>query len=106
MTQNKAKRNIDKGGIKDKKNSSDFAKKVLKIVAKIPKGKTLSYGEVAELAGHPGAFRAVGSVMKNNYDPKIPCHRVVMASGNPGHYNRGDRNKIKILRKEVAVSKR
>jgi O-6-methylguanine DNA methyltransferase len=86
-----------------KKNDSDFAKKVLKIVAKIPKGQTLSYGEVAELAGHPGAFRAVGSIMKNNYDPAIPCHRVVYANGKPGHYNRGDRNKIKILRSEGAI---
>jgi methylated-DNA-[protein]-cysteine S-methyltransferase len=88
---------------KAKKNSSDFAKKVLTIVAKIPRGQTLSYGEVAELAGHPGAFRAVGSVMKNNYDSSIPCHRVVYANGKPGHYNRGDRNKIKILRREGAV---
>jgi O-6-methylguanine DNA methyltransferase len=99
----KAKRNTTKSSAKVKKNSSEFAQKVLKIVAKIPKGKTLSYGEVAELAGYPGAFRAVGAVMKNNYDPKIPCHRVVYANGKPGHYNRGDRNKIKILRKEGAI---
>jgi methylated-DNA-[protein]-cysteine S-methyltransferase len=103
MTHNKAKIYIARNNTKSKKNPSEFAQKVLKIVARIPKGKTLSYGEVAELAGHPGAFRAVGSLMKSNYDTKIPCHRVVMASGKPGHYNRGDRNKIEILRREVAL---
>lgn len=80
-----------------------FREKVLKVVSKIPKGKTLTYGEVAELAGSPGAFRAVGSIMSKNYDPKIPCHRVVRANGQPGEYNRGKRNKVKLLRKEGAI---
>ncbi|MDB4940387.1 MAG: methylated-DNA--protein-cysteine methyltransferase [Candidatus Doudnabacteria bacterium] len=80
-----------------------FKDRVMAIVAKIPEGKTLTYGEVAELAGSPGAFRAVGTIMSNNWDPKIPCHRVVRADGNPGGYNRGRRNKVKILRKEGAL---
>ena len=77
-----------------------FKGRVLEIVAKIPKGKTLTYGEVAEIAGAPGAARAVGNIMSNNWDLKIPCHRVVRADGKPGGYNRGPRNKIKILKKE------
>lgn len=80
-----------------------FKEKVYKIVSKIPKGKTLTYGEVAELAGSPGAFRAVGNIMSKNWDPKIPCHRVVRADGNPGGYNRGKRNKVRILKKEGAI---
>lgn len=80
-----------------------FKEKVFKVVAKIPKGKTLTYGEVAELAGSPGAFRAVGNIMSKNWDPKIPCHRVVRADGNPGGYNRGRRNKVKRLKKEGAI---
>lgn len=80
-----------------------FKEKVLKIVVKIPRGKTLTYGEVAELAGSPGAFRAVGNIMSKNWDPKIPCHRVVRADGNPGGYNRGKRKKIRILKKEGAI---
>jgi O-6-methylguanine DNA methyltransferase len=84
-----------------KKNFSD---RVLDVVRKIPKGKTLSYGEVARIAGSPGAGRAVGTIMKNNYDPKVPCHRVIYASGKLGNYNRGKARKRKLLRKEgVAV---
>lgn len=80
-----------------------FKERVYKVVSRIPKGKTLTYGEVAELAGSPGAFRAVGNIMSKNYDPKIPCHRVVRADGNPGGYNRGKRKKVRILKKEGAI---
>ena len=82
---------------------STFKQRVLAVVAKIPKGKTLTYQEVAFLAGSPGAFRAVGNIMSRNFDPKIPCHRVIRADGNPGGYNRGKRNKIKLLIKERAI---
>lgn len=79
-----------------------FREKVLEIVKKIPKGETLTYGEVAALAGKPGAARAVGSIMSTNYDPKIPCHRVVRADGKLGGYNRGVSKKRQILKKERA----
>ncbi|PIR55625.1 6-O-methylguanine DNA methyltransferase [Candidatus Peregrinibacteria bacterium CG10_big_fil_rev_8_21_14_0_10_36_19] len=65
----------------------NFTKAVLEIVSKIPKGKTLSYKEVATLAGNPLAARAVGSIMRKNRDLTIPCHRVITASGAPGSYN-------------------
>lgn len=81
----------------------NFTEKVLEIVSKIPKGKTLSYKQVAEKVGNPGAFRAVGSVLKQNYDPQIPCHRVIKSNGKTGEYNRGKENKIIILRKEGAL---
>ncbi len=81
-----------------------FTEKVLKVVQKIPKGKTLSYKQVAEKAGSPKAFRAVGSVLKKNYLPEVPCHRVIKSSGEVGEYNRGKKNKINILRKEGALS--
>lgn len=81
-----------------------FTDRVRKVVSKIPKGKTLTYGEVAELAGSPGAFRAVGSIMSHNYDPKIPCHRVVRADGKIGDYNRGgSERKTEILKEEGAI---
>lgn len=81
-----------------------FRQNVLDIVRRIPRGKVMSYGEVAKRAGKPGAARAVGAIMKTNYDPKIPCHRVVRADGTPGGYNRGEENKRNILRKEgVAI---
>ena len=70
-------------------------------VAKIPKGKVMTYGEVAKKAGKPGAARAVGMFMANNYNPRIPCHRVVRADGKVGNYNRGgSKRKAELLRKE------
>lgn len=80
-----------------------FKERVLRVVARIPKGQTRSYAEVAALAGSPGAFRAVGNIMSRNWDPKIPCHRVVRADGKPGGYNRGRINKIKRLQSEGAI---
>lgn len=82
------------------KDKLSFKHKVHAVVKKIPKGKVLTYKEVAKLAGSPGAFRAVGNVLNKNYDPKIPCHRVVRSDGQIGGYNRGADNKIKILKKE------
>ncbi len=77
-----------------------FKEKVFSVVKKIPKGKTLTYKEVARRAGSPNAFRAVGNALNTNYDPAIPCHRVVRSDGKTGGYNRGAANKIKILKKE------
>ncbi len=66
-----------------------FSDKVRDIVRKIPKGKTMTYKEVAARAGNPNAARAVGAVMRTNYDPSIPCHRVIASDGSMGGYNRG-----------------
>jgi len=80
-----------------------FAKKVYEVVQKIPKGKTLTYKQVAEKAGRPLAFRAVGNILNKNYNSKIPCHRVVRSDGQTGGYNRGSENKKEILKKEKAI---
>lgn len=69
--------------------SKSFAEKVLAVVAQIPRGTTLSYTEVARRAGSSRAARAVGTILKRNYDPVIPCHRVIHSDGTPGDYNRG-----------------
>ncbi len=81
--------------------NNNFTRKVLQIVAKIPRGKVMSYGEVAAAAGSPGAARAVGNIMKNNSDKNIPCHRVINSDGSIGKYNslRGP-NKRQLLLKE------
>jgi O-6-methylguanine DNA methyltransferase len=73
------------------------------VVRKIPKGKTLTYKEVARKAGSEKAFRAVGNILNTNYDPKIPCHRVVRSDGKTGGYNRGEKLKKEILKKEGAI---
>jgi len=80
-----------------------FQEKVFNIVKKIPKGEVLTYKKVAQLAGRPKAYRAVGNILNKNYDPKIPCHRVVRSDGSPGGYNRGAGAKIKILKSEKAI---
>ena len=81
-----------------------FAQKVYAIVARIPKGKTLTYGEVAKKAGRPKAFRAVGSIMGANRDRTVPCHRVIRADGGMGGYAfGGSARKRSILKKEGAI---
>ncbi len=84
------------------KLKNNFTQRVQKVVRSIPKGKTLSYGQVAAAAGSPGAARAVGSIMKNKYDKSIPCHRVIKADGSVGEYNRGGQEvKKKLLEAEL-----
>jgi O-6-methylguanine DNA methyltransferase len=80
-----------------------FKEKVFSIVRAIPKGEVLTYKQVAHEAGRPRAFRAVGNILNTNYDPKIPCHRVVRSDGKTGGYNRGATRKKEILTKEGAL---
>lgn len=80
-----------------------FAQKVYAVVRTIPKGQTRTYKQVAAQAGSPNAFRAVGNILNKNYDPKIPCHRVVRSDGTPGGYNRGANKKVSLLQKEKAL---
>lgn len=62
--------------------ASELAVKIYEVVRSIPKGKVMSYGQVAALAGNPRAARAVGFVLHRNPLPgEIPCHRVVFANG-------------------------
>jgi len=82
---------------------NSFRENVLAVVRNIPKGETLSYKEVAEVAGNPLAARAVGSIMRTNWDPDIPCHRVIRSDGKLGGYNRGVEKKRQRLRQEKAI---
>lgn len=87
-----------------KKKNTTFSDRVLEIVSRIPRGSTLTYQDVARIAGSPRAYRAVGSILGKNYDPQIPCHRVICSNGELGEYNRGKKKKRVILRKEGAIS--
>jgi methylated-DNA-[protein]-cysteine S-methyltransferase len=78
----------------------DFRQRVLEIVMTIPAGKTLTYKQVAQLAGSPRAYRAVGTILSKNYDSLIPCHRVLRSDGRLGGYNRGLENKRVLLEQE------
>ena len=95
-------------------NKNDFTKKVLEIVAKIPRGELMTYQQVAKLAGSPKAYRAVGSILNRNYREKewqlpfdemepVPCHRVIRSDGYIGGYARGGQDKAKILMLEGHV---
>ena len=67
---------------------SVFTKRVLAVVSRIPKGSVMTYKDVATLAGSPRAARAVGTIMANNIDPSVPCHRVVRSDRVVGAYSR------------------
>ena len=78
----------------------NFTQKVLKIVSQIPKGSVLTYKEVARRAHRPNAYRAVGNILNKNYNPQIPCHRVIRMDGGAGGYNRGINVNVTSLKKE------
>jgi methylated-DNA-[protein]-cysteine S-methyltransferase len=81
-----------------------FKETVLSIVRNIPEGNVMTYKEVAIKAGVPGGARAVGNIMKANYDKTVPCHRVIRSDGIIGNYNRGGSEiKRQLLIKEKAL---
>lgn len=83
--------------------TTSFTATVRAVVASIPEGKVATYGQVAALAGHPGAARAVGMVMRTNKDTKaVPCHRVVGSTGALTGYAYGDgiKSKKRLLERE------
>lgn len=89
---------------------ASFKEAVQSVVRGIPKGKTLSYKEVAIRAGRPEAARAVGTLMSQNTDTTIPCHRVIRSDGKVGGYNglrggtTGNVAKASLLRAEGALA--
>ncbi len=89
-----------------KKQTISFRKRVYEIVEGVPKGKVLTYKEVAELTGKAHAWRAVGNILSKNKNSKIPCHRVIRSNMEVGKYNKGMKKKISLLRKEGVVIKK
>lgn len=84
------------------KREKTFKEKVFDVTKKIPEGKVMTYKEVAIKIGSPNAARAVGAALRTNYDPSIPCHRVIRSDGGMGGYNRGGVDvKKKILTAEA-----
>lgn len=82
-----------------------FRERVIAVVREIPKGKTLSYAEVARRAGHTRAARAVGAIMAGNRDASVPCHRVIRADGTLGGYNAiNGRSKAALLSCEAFIA--
>lgn len=78
-----------------------FKDDVYRVTRQIPKGKVLTYKEVAKKIGRPKAYRAVGNALNKNFNPKVPCHRVIRSDGRLGGYRGGgSRVKRKILESE------
>ena len=79
---------------------TEFRRRVLSVVRRIPVGRVATYGDVAALAGRPRASRAVGNIMRNCRDAGVPCHRVIAAGGLLGGYGGNLQLKRELLRAE------
>jgi methylated-DNA-[protein]-cysteine S-methyltransferase len=89
----------------DLSDVSDFHQRVYAIARTIPPGRTLTYGEVAEQLGEPGAARAVGQALGHNpFAPVVPCHRVLAARNAGGGFSAegGVATKLRMLQIEKA----
>jgi len=73
---------------------------VLAVVGRIPPGRVATYGDVAAIAGNPRASRAVGNIMRECRDVRIPCHRVIAAGGRLGGFGGNLQLKRELLRAE------
>jgi methylated-DNA-[protein]-cysteine S-methyltransferase len=81
-----------------------FRRKVLRGVAKVPRGRVTTYGRLASRIGHPGAARATGTALGRNPIPiLVPCHRVVPGAGGVGGYGGGPKRKRFLLELEGAL---
>ena len=79
----------------DPRVGDSFSSKVLAETARIPRGETRTYGEIAAAAGNPNGARAAGNALAANTIPiVVPCHRVVAASGLGGFSGGGKRKRI------------
>ena len=77
-----------------------FNEKCYSLLKKIPRGKVVTYKQIALELGSRG-YRAVGNALnKNKTLIKTPCHRVVRSNGFVGNYSQGMNKKIKLLQKE------
>ena len=77
-----------------------FARRVLALLRRVPPGRVVTYGDLARLAGRPGAARAVGNIMREAPEPGLPYHRVIAAGGRLGGYGGQEGLKQALLRQE------
>ncbi len=85
---------------------TDFQKKVWAGIARIPKGKVITYKQLAKQIGKPKAVRAVANAVgANPLAPQIPCHRVVRSDGKLGGYSgRGGVKRKRALLKSEGIT--
>jgi methylated-DNA-[protein]-cysteine S-methyltransferase len=83
---------------------TEFQVAVAEVLRGVPYGETVTYGELAALAGHPNAQRAAGTFCAGNRFPLVvPCHRVVAAAGLGGYGSLGAEYKRRLLELEHAL---
>lgn len=83
---------------------TEFQRRAWQALSEIPPGKTVSYGDVAERIGSPGAAKEVAEACAANpLAVAIPCHRVVKKDGGLSGYRWGFKRKRALLRKEAHV---
>lgn len=83
---------------------TEFQRQVWRELTKVKFGDTVSYGELAERVGRPGAARAIGNAMnQNRHWLIVPCHRVITSSGGMGGYGGGEHVKRALLELEGAI---
>lgn len=88
----------------DRRLSRGYRRAVLEELSRVPFGQTVSYKDLAERTGRPGASRAVGTAMATNPLPVVvPCHRVLRSGGALGGYGGGLEAKVWLLRHEGAL---
>ena len=78
----------------------NFKNRIHEIVKQIPQGRVMSYKKVAQRAGRPRAWRAVGNILSKNKNPEVPCHRVIKSDGKIGGYNKGAKKKKALLKED------
>lgn len=72
----------------EKLPGTKFQHDVWYALTQIPRGKIVTYSELAKMSGHPNAVRAVANAVgRNPMPPTIPCHRVVRSDGHIGGYS-------------------
>jgi methylated-DNA-[protein]-cysteine S-methyltransferase len=81
-----------------------IARDVLAATARVPFGRTTTYGTLAERIGRPRASRAVGNALGSNPIPiVVPCHRVLRTGGDVGGYAGGPSRKRRLLALEGSL---
>ena len=86
----------------DSKGLSDFRLRVYRELLNVPRGETITYGELARRLGC-GSAQAVGQALKHNpFAPEIPCHRVIAANGTLCGFG-GSRDKKALARKQALL---
>jgi methylated-DNA-[protein]-cysteine S-methyltransferase len=89
----------------DLEHETPFLERCAHALREIPRGEVVTYGELAALAGAPGAARAAGSFCaRNRLGLFVPCHRVVAAAGLGSYGSYGLAYKRRLLKLEGALA--